>query len=251
MASETFAMNLLNEDLRKLAENGRKSEKVRWISSHYGQEELQDRLRENPQNFPAWSPEKNELGDCLEDIKGKLLVGSIVELNRYFALNKTIARELEDSDLDLISGGPPCQSFSMAGLRQHDNQRNTLPMDFVDIVDMARPKVALLENVSGILRAFSLPTGKYFAWFEVAKAFASKGYYPLCLHVNAKYCGAAQNRPRFILIALREDIFFEFKRRTPETLIKNVLDKVERFINLERKNHLTKPKVDLALLRHY
>jgi DNA (cytosine-5)-methyltransferase 1 len=246
MASETYAINLLNEDLQELATNGFSATKVRWISSQHSHYHLSARLRENPLNFPAWSPENNELGSCLSDIQGKLLVGSIVELNKYFDFNNSIAKELRGRDIDLISGGPPCQSFSMAGLRQHENKRNTLPMDFVNLVNTTRPKIALLENVSGILRAFSLPTGKHYAWFEVAKAFASKGYYPLCLHVNAKYCGAAQNRPRFILIALREDIFFKFKERTKETVILNVLSKIENFLALEREGCLTKPMIDLT-----
>jgi len=109
--------------------------------------------------------------------------------------------------VDLISGGPPCQSFSMAGLRQHDNHRNRLPWEFAHLVKLVQPKIALLENVSGILRAFKIDDEKHYAWFEVAKAFASIGYVPLCLHINAKYVGTAQNRPRFIMLAFREDIF--------------------------------------------
>lgn len=39
------------------------------------------------------------------------------------------------------------------------------------------------------------------------KVFAKIGYIPLSLHVNAKYASVAQNRPRFLLLAIREDIF--------------------------------------------
>ena len=41
----------------------------------------------------------------------------------------------------------------------------------------------------------------------MAKAFAAIGYVPLCLHVNAKVAGVPQNRPRFILLGVRENIF--------------------------------------------
>ena len=241
MASETFAYNLLGEDLRHLADNGGHSTQVKWISSNHNASDLSARLRENPQTYPRFDVQNNELGTCLEDLRGKMIVGSIVELNRYLLGHKNIIDELKSQDIDLVSGGPPCQSFSLAGLRQYHNNRNTLPMDFAELVGIVRPKIALLENVSGILRAFSLPNGKHYAWFEVARAFASKGYYPLCLHVNAKFTGAAQNRPRFIMLALREDIFHNFKKNLVDEQFRSKLTKIETFFNLERDGNLTKP----------
>lgn len=209
MAAETFAYNLLEEDLSAIAENGGAPKHVKWLSSEYPLSELKKRLRENPQQYPPMGDKSGEVGASisLEELRGSLIVGSIVELNRYLNKNTRLAKELRDMDVDLISGGPPCQSFSMAGQRELGNSRNTLPMEFANFVEHVRPKVALLENVSGILRAFTLPDGKHYAWFEVAKAFASIGYFPLCLHVNAKYASAAQNRPRFIMLAMRLDVF--------------------------------------------
>jgi len=241
MAGETFAYNLLKEDLRHLADNKKSASKVKWISSQYASNELASRLRENPQNYPKFTSATSELGDHLDDLYGKLIVGSIVELNRYLTSNKNVVVDLQDQNIDLVSGGPPCQSFSLAGLRQHDNNRNTLPMDFAELVGLVKPKIALLENVSGILRAFSLPNGKHYAWFEVAKAFASKGYYPLCLHVNAKFAGAAQNRPRFIMLALREDVFKSFKKNIREETLLSKLGKIESFFDSERNGETTAP----------
>jgi len=241
MASETFAYNLLNENLRQLAEKKESSNKVKWISSLHDTNQLMERLRENPQNYPNFTVENCELGSNLEDIYGKLIVGSIIELNNYFVENKNVVNELQNKNIDLVSGGPPCQSFSLAGLRQHDNNRNTLPMDFAQLVGLVRPKIALLENVSGILRPFTLPNGKYYAWFEVAKAFVSKGYYPLCLHVNAKFAGAAQNRPRYVMFALREDIFKRFIKSVKEEVLLSKLKKIESFYAYECSGNKTVP----------
>ena len=47
MASETFAYNLLKEDLRHHADNKKSASKVKWISSQYASNELELRLREN------------------------------------------------------------------------------------------------------------------------------------------------------------------------------------------------------------
>jgi DNA (cytosine-5)-methyltransferase 1 len=241
MASETFAYNLLRENLRQLADKKEIANKVKWISSQHDSNQLSARLRENPQTFPKFSSATSELGNHLSDLYGKLIVGSIVELNRYLIGNKNIINDLQNENIDLVSGGPPCQSFSLAGLRQHDNNRNTLPMNFAELVGIVKPKIALLENVSGILRAFSLPDGKHYAWFEVAKAFASKGYYPLCLHVNAKFAGAAQNRPRFIMLALRKDIFKSLKKNVTEETFLSKLTKIESFFNSERNGDTTAP----------
>lgn len=246
MASETFAYNLLGEDLTQLAAKGEPSTKVKWISSQHSSSDLKSRLRENPQDFPKFTKKDSDLGNDLDDLYGKLIVGSIVDLNDFLRSHRSVVNSLQELDIDLVSGGPPCQSFSLAGLRQLDNNRNTLPMDFAEFVGFVKPKIALLENVSGILRAFQLPDGKHYAWFEVAKAFASKGYYPLCLHVNAKYSGAAQNRPRFIMICLREDIFKLFKKNILEKNIRESIEVVESFFQLESEGRTTTPLKDLT-----
>lgn len=244
MASETFAYNILNEDLSLQVDQ--RSTHVKWISSNFSIEQRSSRLRENPQTFPKYSPEVSDLPDNYDELKGSLLVGSIIELNRYLKQHPDVVDQIRNDDVDLVSGGPPCQSFSMAGLRQVDNHRNSLPMDFAEFVSITKPKTALLENVSGILRAFKLDGSKYYAWFEVARAFASKGYYPICLHVNAKYAGAAQNRPRFILIAIREDIYFKVKTNTQSESLLRILEQSESFIEKERGGIKTEANKDLT-----
>ena len=176
---------------------------------------------------------------CYSDLKGKqlsndnlyrsLLVGSIIDLNKLLENEKTgLLKQIKNGfgrgAIDLVSGGPPCQSFSMAELRDRHNDRNTLPWEFAKFVGMVQPKIALLENVSGILRAFTDHGEKYFAWYEVAKAFAKVGYVPLCLHINAKYVGTAQNRPRFIMIGLRNDIYIELAKNKPDDNLLKVLN---------------------------
>jgi len=211
MAASTFAYNFLFENLEEFAQRDVAPRKVVWLSSRF--KKIGDRLRENPFEFPPLgSP--NSFTDLPADPKnlaGKLIVGSIIELNRYLRTNP-LARKIvssgfgSKSGLDLVSGGPPCQSFSMAGLRQKDNDKNTLPWEFAEFVRLTQPKLVLLENVTGILRAFRDSSGtKFYAWYEVAKAIAQVGYIPLCLHINARHAGVAQNRPRFILIGIRQD----------------------------------------------
>jgi len=210
MASETFAFNHLNLNLAD--EWDPTSDKVYWIKSQFPRDKIAERLKENPYEASSRG-EFSDLGEENLDagkLNRSLLVGSIVDLNSRLESSKKlrllIKNELSGGEIDLISGGPPCQSFSLAGLRQRSNERNSLPWAFAEFVRLMNPRMALLENVSGILRPFDEGGQKYYAWYEVAKAFVKEGYVPLCLHVNAKYCGAAQNRPRFIMLAFRKDV---------------------------------------------
>ncbi len=210
MAAESFAFNFFNENLEELANKGQKAKSTLWLNSNFPA--LKPRLRENPFTFPSYDSDGNsDIPSKTSDLKGKLVIGSIIELNRLLDSNENLVTQLRTAfgskrGLDLVSGGPPCQSFSMAGLRQRDCEKNTLPWEFAKFVKHTQPKIVMLENVTGILRAFKDAEGNSFhAWYEVAKVFASIGYVPLCLHINARLAGIAQNRPRFIMIAVRFD----------------------------------------------
>jgi len=200
MAGETFAYNILNETL----EGNKSPKKSLWIRSQYPKNEPLQRLRENP--FEACNGKYSDI-NAKSKLKGKLLVGDINQLLDFFRDNSDIVTEIQNENIDLLSGGPPCQSFSLAGKRERDNHKNTLPLSFAQITGMLKPKMVLLENVKGITSAFTEDGKKYHAWLEVSKAFALEGYVPVCMMLNSKYFGVAQNRPRFILIAYRVDIF--------------------------------------------
>lgn len=212
MAAETFAYNIIGENL---LDNPLSSKKTLWLQSGYSRTELKKRLRENPlENLEYIDKKYHDLENIKlndETLRGCLIVGNICLLNAFLKKNQKILSRYQDMDIDLVSGGPPCQSFSLAGLREQDSPKNKLPWEFANFVSKIRPKCVLLENVSGIMSPFKdKSTGKkYYAWFEVAKVFAQSDYVPLTLHINAKFAGVAQNRPRFILIAVRRDTFLK------------------------------------------
>lgn len=200
MPAETFALNLLETDLRsELFQNQTVRERrVLWIDP--SSDEIEKRLNDNPYERPRTSMNELRGVDCF---KGKLIVGDIRRLNEFV---EELGRPMLEESVDVISGGPPCQSFSMAGRRERENQRNQLPWEFARFVDFHRPKLVLLENVEGILRPFNEDGTTYFAWKEVCKAFAEIGYVTCPLLVNAKFAGVAQNRPRFLMFAVRGDL---------------------------------------------
>lgn len=238
MAAETFSYNFFNEDYQDLAKKDKKPKHSFWISSKH--EKLLPRLRENPFEYPEYA-DKGSITDIpknIKSLKGNLLIGNIIELNKLVESKEELRQELQSGfsggGVDLVSGGPPCQGFSMAGLREKDSDKNMLPWEFAKFVEHVQPKIAVLENVTGILRAFKDSDGKpFYAWFEVAKAFAEKKYIPLCLHVNARFAGVPQNRPRFIMIAIRFDIFEDIKSSfDSESVNYQLLSSSEKFYKL-------------------
>jgi DNA (cytosine-5)-methyltransferase 1 len=213
MAAESYAFNFFKEDIQTQAESKMpKLKKTLWLSSQYSQTNLKLRLREDPRTYPALGKGETDIDTNGSNLKGSLVVGSIVELNSWLQQRPKVANTLKhgfgEGGIDLVSGGPPCQSFSMAGLRKQDCEKNSLPWEFVKFAQLIQPKLVILENVTGILRPFKDEQGNnYYAWFELAKAFSGIGYVPLCLHINAKLAGVPQNRPRFVLIGVRKDVF--------------------------------------------
>ena len=200
MPAETFALNLMNVDMRssEFQQAKPKDRKVLWIDS--SSDNVSERLVDNP--FERPETDMAELSG-IDDFDGRLIVGDIRRLNAFI---EDRGSALVHGEVDLVSGGPPCQSFSLAGRREFGNQRNQLPWEFAKFVDVQRPRMVLLENVEGILRPFKLDSTTYSAWFEVCKAFANIGYATCPMLVNARLAGVAQNRPRFIMLAIREDL---------------------------------------------
>lgn len=241
MASETFAYNILSESLR----DNKVPKNILWLNSRYPENEVALRLRENP--FEASEGTFSDI-DKKTDIEGKLLIGDINKLLEILKSNKQLVKKLQNEQIDLVSGGPPCQSFSLAGKREKDNHKNTLPLSFAQIAGLIKPKTVLLENVKGITAPFSQNGNKYYAWLEVSKAFVCEGFVPVCMMLNSKYFGVPQNRPRFILIAYRRDVFNSMFKKNP----KNEILKISKsFYNKVRKNRNNLSEVNTKDFKYY
>lgn len=127
---------------------------------------------------------------------------SKLDLEEYFNIKK--------GELDLLSGGAPCQAFSYAGKRLGlEDARGTLFYHYAIFLKKLQPKMFLFENVRGLLTHDGGKTYK-----TMLDIFENAGYEIKKRVLNAWDYGVAQKRERLITVGIRKDledvIKFEF-----------------------------------------
>jgi DNA (cytosine-5)-methyltransferase 1 len=127
-------------------------------------------------------------------------------------LKKDLPRELYE--LDILDGSPPCSTFSMAGSRekswgkkkhfregQAEQVLSDLFFDYLNLVERLKPRVAIAENVKGMI----LGNAKGYTKMVMAR-FREIGYRVQLFLLNAADCGVPQRRERVFFCALRDDL---------------------------------------------
>jgi len=132
---------------------------------------------------------------------------------RYFKNTNIICDDIRNYTpkkslkVDFIIGGPPCQSFSKAGVRAAgakgtNDSRGTLFEEYVRVLNQIQPKGFLFENVTGILSA-----EKGAAMSKIVNAFEAVGYNLSYRVLDTADYGVPQNRERLILVGTRKESF--------------------------------------------
>ena len=182
-----------------------------------------------------------------------------------FKLRKDLPEELYN--LDILDGSPPCSSFSMAGNREKDWEKekkfregqaeqvlDNLFFDFIDLANELQPKVVVAENVKGLLMGEAKSYVR-----KIYREFDKAGYY--CQHwlLNASKMGVPQRRERVFFICLRKNLADQFLKQVnlfdivpvldlefnePEIIFGNYRDPVG---NLEKLTDRQKRLLDLRL----
>lgn len=145
-----------------------------------------------------------------------LLADACKTLKKYFPetdiRNEDISNIITFPDADVVVGGYPCQSFSMAGNRDPEkDERTNLYKQFLRVVNIVRPKYFVAENVSGLKQ---LNNGSFLK--EQLEAYDKAGYNISYQLVNAKDYGVPQSRKRLFIVGVRKDLNqrFEFPAAT-------------------------------------
>lgn len=126
--------------------------------------------------------------------------------------------------VDILVGGSPCQSFSIAGLRNGtDDERGKLIYQYIRVVEECEPEIIVYENVRGMLNIDNGRTIK-----EFVQELRNVGYYCHYGIVNTKHYGVPQNRERLFLVGFKdEELYHRFRFSDPIPLKKNLMDILE------------------------
>ncbi len=125
---------------------------------------------------------------------------------------------VKKGELDLLSGGSPCQSFSYAGKRLGlSDIRGTMFYHYAEFLHQLQPKMFLFENVKGLLTHDKGQTFKV-----ICDIFEEQGYKIEYKVLNAWNYGVAQKRERLIVIGIRKDLksfIFNFPKEYNHKLV--------------------------------
>jgi len=114
--------------------------------------------------------------------------------------------------INLITGGVPCQGFSIANRKHNDNdERNFLFKEYMRYVQTFMPDYIILENVSGMR---STAGGKFEE--EIKKNMSNLGYKVTVSMVNAADYGVPQNRLRILFVGVKENSGLTDKYKFPK-----------------------------------
>jgi DNA (cytosine-5)-methyltransferase 1 len=127
------------------------------------------------------------------------------------------ALELPPGGLDLLDSSPPCQAYSMTGLRRPGDPRGQLWRQVIRLAGTWQPRVLVLENVPGLVQ------GAMRAVFrDICAALGGLGYRVEARLVDSSFLGVPQNRLRVFIVAVRCDLdtppVFPVPRTRPVTV---------------------------------
>ena len=168
-------------------------------------------------------------------------------------IDENFIKKLLPFQIDVIIGGPPCQSYSTLGKRKND-AKAYLFEEYCRILEILKPKIFIFENVMGLL---SMKGGKLYE--EIKKSFEAIGYFLQEKVLNAVDYGVPEIRERVILVGTKEYNDFEYPKPThgvgeglkPYVTIENALSDLPVLESgQEKKEYSNQPMNDFQEFVH-
>jgi len=172
-------------------------------------------------DWPKWLPQTNhDINEIISNYKEEL-----VKLK---------------GKITMVAGGPPCQGFSMAGMRKANDKRNELVDSYIEFVSLVKPRIVFFENVKGFTMDFKKdnPKGKVYSDY-VKEKLEELGYNVKSQIMSFNEYGIPQRRKRFILVGSLNtsvELFFQSINDNKESFLLTSSTIEEAISDLLRKN---------------
>lgn len=167
-----------------------------------------------------WAGFNSIIASDIDENCGKTIRRNFKDTKFILSDISTIERSVFDEftkgkEIDVITGGPPCQGFSLANKRRNkikDDPRNKLFYEYVKVIEWLNPRAFVMENVKGLL---SMNGGRVISTIKEEFESAGIGYNVDYKILKASNYGVPQVRERVILIGFRKDlkVFPEFPKK--------------------------------------
>lgn len=108
--------------------------------------------------------------------------------------------------VDLVTGGPPCQGFSMAGRRNENDERNKLIDTYIEFIQLIQPRMIFFENVKGFTIGFKKKNtqGNAYSSYVIDRLENDLNYKVKGNILDFSEYGIPQRRKRFILFGIKD-----------------------------------------------
>lgn len=141
--------------------------------------------------------------------------------------------DIRPDNIDVISGGPPCQGFSRSNLDKSVNDsRNNLVFTFADYVKFYKPEKFIMENVAGLKSFNGGNTLK-----SLSDEFEDMKYNVSIFELNAENYGVAQSRKRLFIIGDKTENPKRPKKNDKKIPVSDVLENIPNDCDNIERNH--------------
>ena len=144
-----------------------------------------------------------------------------------------------EGKVDLVIGGPPCQGFSHAGKRKENDPRNQLYKSYISFINIVKPKILIIENVSGIAAKFNKNGESYKD--DILEKLKSK-YHVSGRLISSELFGVPQKRNRYIIIGFSKSYF-----KSKKINLDDIFDRIESdSIDFTKKYKYNDTQIDIS-----
>src|SRR3989338_4508924 len=175
--------------------------------------------------------------------------GETFEKNHNLKINKKSITDISPDEIpDVIGfiGGPPCQSWSLAGaMRGIKDSRGQLFYNYINLIKEKKPLFFLAENVAGILSPTHLAE-----FAKIVEAFKKIGYNVTYKLLDAQDYGVPQERKRVIIIGYHEKLGKKFEFPEPQAKKLKLKDAIGDLQEPVPASHHNKTNGKLEIYNH-